>query len=1237
MNKFFRILSVLLVSVMLITACTVVSIAEEPSSELLGITVGNLSISDFNPAQTEYEVSVPYQYKENDFETVDVPLVAAYAKDPAAEVTVTQASSMDDNATIVVTNGDASTTYTLSFTKANLNILSDGGFEKGEAYNYIRWSLGHPCSLVTENPKAGSKAFQHTDTVWNGVPGYPTDVSMTARKKYLVTYYTRVPQAVSDSWYGSSSNGSAFSAKAFYSEDGTKSSSDYLGKLSTDWSRVIQTYVPNQNLIGSSAVKFGPITMSAATPIELDEMYIAPLAVTDIIYTGSDDVIVPLEGAENITLSSQIKNQLGAGYGLEDLTVSYSLMDSYPGVTLNGNVLTVDSTATDCTALIKMELTHNFEGADKVVSNIAPISIETPRASKAELLTVRLGGLSIPDFHPMIKNYDFKVPYKYYYDNNGDVDFKTVEVPKVEYLASNENAQVDITYPDTVDGGTITIDVTCEEDSATYTINLSTVGLNMYSDASFETDAWVNANSYRTDIDGASVKLSSLSPKSGNYALSYTVPYGKFIYPPTTPNLTGGITYLHSGYVRQPNGEGITVYSGSSGSDVRKYYNENGSLRLNDSVEGVIDSWTHLISTHLANSTKGFTTSPFHYGTNTFTAEIDDYFLAPMVVTGITYTGENLNVGIPETADEVSISLGGKMYNALGGTHGLEDSQIVFGFAYDYPGVRIEGNKLVITQDAVDGPIVLTMTANTSFESVQGTIVNTVTGYLRTKAEDATIPKVRYVEIRRNNDAADYTIDGSFSYYHALGESEGDTKIVWQHGPSQNGNFENISDAEGLSYVVADELRNHYIRLVVTPVSESGVEGSAYYSNVITPPTAPSVNNVHIDGIYAVGEELTGNYSYYDDNGDSQSGTTVAWLISDSEHGPFEPIEGATTKKYTVREEDIDKYITFRVTPGAAVEPFTGNAASSSPKLCATYPTVSDVEIVKKSNDLYVVSYKYNHATNIGEGTTKVEWLSEGSVIGTKNSVDINENIDKLTVRVTPVAVKAPYTGTAVTATKSISYKTTDSVRKPSSGGGGGGGGGPSVIVPIPEVKEEEPPAPEPVKHWAEDGIAFCKSNGIMQDISQGDFGNGQIVTRAELVSYIIKTLGEKEASYNYEFQDVSGTDYFAGALQKAVNLGIISRAENFEPHRNVTRQEVAKILVAALGEEINVTADLTKFSDYSLISEWATDWVSKSVAKGILKGVSDYEFDPLGSITREQTAVLLKRVYDLRNGGTVE
>jgi len=412
-------------------------------------------------------------------------------------------------------------------------------------------------------------------------------------------------------------------------------------------------------------------------------------------------------------------------------------------------------------------------------------------------------------------------------------------------------------------------------------------------------------------------------------------------------------------------------------------------------------------------------------------------------------------------------------------------------------------------------------------------------------------------------------------------------------------------------------------------------------SNYICTPQAPYAKQVSIIGERYIGAKLTASYTYYDMNNDAEdtNNTVYAWYISDREDSGFALIPGATGAEYEVKAADVNKYIYVKVTPASTDAPYTSNNdeyGKSAPVLAAAQAQIKNVDIKKTGTGTYTVYYEYHHPNGISEGTPEISWHVNGEATAFDNkTITVGSSVSgTLSVKVTVCASKAPIEGQ--TGSDSITLSSKSTAVRPSSGGGGGGGGGFSNFVPLPEKKEEAPQQPVEVRHWAADGIDFCKAQGIMQDPVPGDFKNAAIVTRAELVSYIIKTLGAKETAYTHMFKDVSGTDYFSGALQTAVNLGIISEAENFEPHRHVTRQEVSKILVTAFGQEIAESADLTKFADMATISEWARDYVAKSVAKGIFKGVSDDTFDPLGSITREQTAVVLKRLYDLRNGGTI-
>jgi minor extracellular serine protease Vpr len=80
-----------------------------------------------------------------------------------------------------------------------------------------------------------------------------------------------------------------------------------------------------------------------------------------------------------------------------------------------------------------------------------------------------------------------------------------------------------------------------------------------------------------------------------------------------------------------------------------------------------------------------------------------------------------------------------------------------------------------------------------------------------------------------------------------------------------------------------------------------------------------------------------------------------------------------------------------------------------------------------------------------------------------------------------------------------------------------------------------------------------------------------------------------------------------------------------------LTREEAAVILAEALGAD--GTAAALTFKDASSISADAKNAIAFAVSKGYLQGVGGNTFNPTGTLTRAQAAVILERVLeDLRN-----
>ncbi len=82
--------------------------------------------------------------------------------------------------------------------------------------------------------------------------------------------------------------------------------------------------------------------------------------------------------------------------------------------------------------------------------------------------------------------------------------------------------------------------------------------------------------------------------------------------------------------------------------------------------------------------------------------------------------------------------------------------------------------------------------------------------------------------------------------------------------------------------------------------------------------SAPKALEVGITGNQAVGEELTGVYTFYDQNGDPEGESKYKWFKGKNIDGSDKmQILGATGQTHTIREVDWNNYIFFEVTPVA--------------------------------------------------------------------------------------------------------------------------------------------------------------------------------------------------------------------------------------------------------------------------------------------------------------------------------
>lgn len=113
-------------------------------------------------------------------------------------------------------------------------------------------------------------------------------------------------------------------------------------------------------------------------------------------------------------------------------------------------------------------------------------------------------------------------------------------------------------------------------------------------------------------------------------------------------------------------------------------------------------------------------------------------------------------------------------------------------------------------------------------------------------------------------------------------------------------------------------------------------------------------------------------------------------------------------------------------------------------------------------------------------------------------------------------------------------------------------------------------------------------------------------------------------------FDDVAGANAHVNlpAIEALAARGVIDgRSDgNFDPEESMTRSEFAKIVVVALGLTPKVN---DKFPDVAA-DAWYAPFVGTANTYGIVNGGSDGNFNPLGTITRQEAAVMVTNAAKL-------
>ncbi len=122
-------------------------------------------------------------------------------------------------------------------------------------------------------------------------------------------------------------------------------------------------------------------------------------------------------------------------------------------------------------------------------------------------------------------------------------------------------------------------------------------------------------------------------------------------------------------------------------------------------------------------------------------------------------------------------------------------------------------------------------------------------------------------------------------------------------------------------------------------------------------------------------------------------------------------------------------------------------------------------------------------------------------------------------------------------------------------------------------------------------------------------------------------------------FSDMSEANWSLPYAQYLYDKGVISGKPGkdgsliYDPFSAMTRQEFAKVIVSWLGTDLEAYAgEPLDFGDAQSIAEWAQPYVRAAVGLGMMNGKagpSGTNFDPSGSITRQEAMTVIGRIME--------
>ena len=172
--------------------------------------------------------------------------------------------------------------------------------------------------------------------------------------------------------------------------------------------------------------------------------------------------------------------------------------------------------------------------------------------------------------------------------------------------------------------------------------------------------------------------------------------------------------------------------------------------------------------------------------------------------------------------------------------------------------------------------------------------------------------------------------------------------------------------------------------------------------------------------------------------------------------------------------------------------------------------------------------------------------------------------------------------------------------------------------------------------HWAKDAIEYVTDKALFNGTTATTFSPNEGMTRGMFVTVLGRMAGADISAYNIQsqFADVDSKMYYNAYVNWAAANKIVSGvdASHFNPNALITREQAAVIMdnyLTATGTKVEETGSAAAFADSASIRAYAKDAVTRMQKAGLLSGKSGNRFDPQGTATRAQVAVIMQKLCE--------